>query len=164
MKLPSGRKAILLLGLPLGLAVGGALAYTQLAAGNAPPPEVPDPTAGQQGVLLALDERVVNLATGGSYRYAKIGVTIELRPEAKDFYALQGEARAAQEKTILKEYDKDLPVLLDSLGTVVGAKTSDQIATPDGRAALKAQLLDAFRGELGPKAVLNLYFTDLVMQ
>ncbi len=164
MKLPSGRKAILLLGLPLGLAVGGALAYTQLAAGNPPPPEVPDPSAGQQGVLLELDDRVINLATGGAYRYAKIGVTIEVRPESKDFYALKGEARAASQKTIIADYDKDLPVLLDKLGSVVGAKTSDELSKPDGRAALKAELLDAFREELGQKAVINIYFTDLVMQ
>jgi len=164
VKLPSGRKAILLLGLPLGLAVGGALAYTQLASGSAPPPEVPDPSPGQQGVMLALDDRVINLAAGGAYRYAKIGVTIELRPASKDFYTLAGEARATSQKTIIADFDKDLPVLLDKLGTVVGAKTSDELSKPDGRAALKKELLDSFRSVLGEKDVIDIFFTDLVMQ
>lgn len=163
MKLPKGRKAIIVLGLPVGLALGGALAYTQLAAGSAPR-ETPDPSPGQQGVMLALEERVINLQSGGAYRYAKIGITVELRPETADFYALAGEVRAKTEATLVADRAAEIPILLDTIGSVVASRTSDDMTKLDGRASLKAELLAAIREDLGERTVLDVYFTDLVLQ
>lgn len=161
MKLPGGRKAILLIGLPLGLAAAGAIAFSQMSAKT---PPVPDPRDGQHGPMLALDERVINLQNGGAYHYAKIGVTVELRPPTADFYTLEAEARATAEKTILAREQGAVPLLLDSLGTVVSSKNSNDLTAPDGRTTLKSQVLEAMRGVLGARAVLDVYFTDLVMQ
>ncbi len=163
MKLPGGKKA-LLVGIPAGLAVAGGLAFTQLSGANAGPPPVPDPKTGQHGVMLALDERVINLATGGQYRYAKVGLTVELRPASAGFYDLTGKARADEEKTETANYDAQVPVLLDTLGTVVASEDATTLTTPDGRKQLKSDLLAAVRGVVGEKEVLDIYFTDFVMQ
>jgi flagellar basal body-associated protein FliL len=161
-----GKKTILIAGLPIGLAAAGALAFVVLSGSSAPVPEVRDPAAGEHGVMLALDDKVVNLLPAGptSYRYVKVGVTIELRPATADFYKMAAEARVTAEEAATKGYSEDLPLLLDSLGRVVSARTSDQVATPAARAELKSELLDAFRSVLGEKEVLDLYFTELVMQ
>jgi flagellar protein FliL len=164
MKLPKGRKAILLLGLPLGLAAGGAFMFMQMSGTPAAPPEVPNPSPGFHGPMLALDQRVINLQSGGTYRYAKIGVTIELRPESEAFYALTGEGRATGEEEALAKVKVDVPVLLDILGSTVGKHTSDELTATDGRDQLKQELLAAVRAKLGEKEVIDLYFTDLVMQ
>ena len=165
MKLPKGRKA-LLLGIPLGLAVAGGLAFTQLSGGTASagPPPVPDPTEGHHGVMLALESRVVNLRAGGSYRYAKVAVTVELRPADAAFYTLSGKGRATAEKDAIAEQDAALPLLTDAVGTVVSAADPAGLTTPEGRATLKRGLLDAFRAVLGEREVLEVYFTDFVMQ
>jgi flagellar basal body-associated protein FliL len=161
-----GKKTILLGGLPIGLAVSGALAFVVLSGGSAPKPEIPDPAEGQHGVMLALEERVVNLLPSGTtgYRYAKVGVTVELRPESADFYALKGEPRVAAEKIATDEHEASVPLLLDALGRVVSARDSAQIGGTEARGQLKSELLDAFRHVLGEKEVIDLYFTDLVMQ
>jgi flagellar basal body-associated protein FliL len=161
-----GKKTILIAGIPVGLAVAGGIAFMILSGGSGKPPEIPDPKAGEHGVMLALDDKVVNLLPAGaaSYRYAKVGVTVEIRPATGDFYALAGDARKTAEELAVKGYEEDVPLLLDALGRVVSARTSDQIATPDSRAELKTELLDAFKTVLGEKEVLDLYFTDLVMQ
>jgi flagellar basal body-associated protein FliL len=114
--------------------------------------------------MIALEDKVVNLMAGGDYRYAKVGVTVELRPEAAAFYALKGEARKVAEEEVRKDYEAALPLMLDAIGRVVGAKTSTQLGTPDGREGLKGEL-HAVMGEiLGEHEVLAVYFTDLVMQ
>ncbi len=161
-----GKKTILLGGLPIGLAVSGAIAFVVLSGGSAPKPEIPDPAAGQHGVMLALEERVVNLMQTGTtgYRYAKIGLTVELRPASADFYALVAEPRVAAEKLALGESEASVPLLLDALGRVVSARDSSQIAGAASRLELKAELLEAFRHVLGEREVIDLYFTDLVMQ
>lgn len=161
MKTPS--RKILLLVLPLGLVGAGAAAFLLLSGGSKPVP-VPDPATGQHGPMLALDERVINLQGGGPFRYAKVGVTVELRPASSDFYALAGEPRAAAEKLTTVEHEPEIPLILDALGRIVSARSATELVSVDGRAHLKDQLIEAIRGVLGEKEVLNVYFTDLVMQ
>jgi flagellar FliL protein len=163
MKL-KGRKPILLLGLPIGFALAGALVYMQFASASAPPAKVPDPSPGQSGPMLALEERVINLAPGGAYKYLKLGVTVETRPESGGFYGLKGEGRKTAEEEVVKGWQASMPLLFDKLGQAVAAKTSDELSTTAGRAALKTELVGAFREVLGEDEVLNVYFTDFVMQ
>jgi flagellar FliL protein len=166
LPIPHGRRAILVLGLPLGLAAAGALAFTQLSAGGSTPARVPDPVPGQVGPILALDSRVINLSTTspGSYKYAKVGVSIEIRPSSAGFYDLHGTERTTEQTTELEKYNDDVPLLLDALGTVVSSHDSSTLTTPDGRTQLKAELLEAFGKILGADEVLDVYFTDFVMQ
>jgi flagellar basal body-associated protein FliL len=137
-----------------------------LSGGSSVPPAIPDPAEGQHGIMLPLEERVVNLLPGadGSFRYVKLGVTVEIRPESADFYKLVGEPRVVAEKLLVIDLESVEPLLFDAIGRVVSARDSEQIAPVEGRAALKSELLAAFRSVLGEKEVLDLYFTDLVMQ
>jgi flagellar basal body-associated protein FliL len=164
VKLPRGKRAIALVGVPVGLAVAAGLAVTQLAAGGGAPPPVPDPGPGRHGAMLALESRVVNLPTGGPFRYAKVAVTVELRPESAAFYDLTGEARAAAEKEVVAAAQPLLPLLYDAVGSVVAGSSGAALTTHEGRAALKAELLAAAREILGEEEVLAVYVTDLVMQ
>ena len=165
LPIPRGRRAILSLGVPLGLAAAGALIFTQMSAAHVTP-KIPDPGTGQFGPMLALDDKVINLslATPGGYKYAKIGVTIELRPTSASFYELHGADRTKQETTELASYTDAVPLLTDAVGTVVSAHDSAFLTSADGRAKLKAELLAAVRKILGDEDVINVFFTDFVMQ
>ena len=103
-------------------------------------------------------------ATAIVYHYAKVGITVELRPPTADFYALDGASRATAEKTILTGEQGAVPLLLDTIGTVVSSKTSEDLIAANGRGTLKAQILESMRTVLGAREVLDVYFTDLVMQ
>ena len=165
LPIPRGRRAILSLGVPLGLAAAGALIFTQMSAAHVTP-KVPDPGAGQFGPMLALDDKVINLATTtpGGYKYAKIGVTIELRPTVASFYELHGTDRTKQETTELAAYTDAVPLLTDAVGTVVSSHDSATLTSADGRAKLKTELLAAVRKILGDDEVIDVFFTDFVMQ
>jgi flagellar basal body-associated protein FliL len=165
LPIPKGRRAILVLGLPLGLAAAGALVFTQMSATKVTP-TVPDPAQGQFGPMLALDDKVINLSqtTPGGFKYAKIGVTIEIRPEAASFYKLHGTERTKEETTELGTYADAVPLLIDAVGTTVAAHDSATLATAAGRASLKAELLVSARKILGDSNVIDVFFTDLVMQ
>jgi flagellar basal body-associated protein FliL len=166
LPIPHGRRAILVLGVPLGLAAAGAFVFVQMSASAVVPP-VPDPGPGERGPMLALESRVINLANStqsGAFKYAKVAVTIELRPDDASFYKLDPEARAKQEKTETDAVSEDVPALLDALGSVVSSHDSATLNSIDGRANLKAELLEATRKVLGDKKVIDIYFTDFVMQ
>lgn len=166
LPIPKGKRAILVLGLPLGLAAAGAFVFLQLSTPSRASAPVPDPGTGQLGPILALDDRVINLTTtdNTSYKYAKIGVSIELRPSSASFYDLHGSDRTKTETNELDPYQDEVPRLLDALGAVVSAHDSSTLTTPQGRTALKDELLDAFRKILGPDVVIDIFFTDFVMQ
>ena len=166
LPIPRGRRAILALGVPLGLAAAGALVFTQMSAAPSAPPKIADPSPGQLGPMLALDDKVINLsqATPGGYKYAKIGVTIELRPSASSFYDLHGADRTKQEKTELDKHTEQVPLLIDAVGGVVSAHDSSTLTTADGRAKLKTELLAAAKKVLGSDEVIDVFFTDFVMQ
>lgn len=182
-----GKKTIVLLGLPLGLGVaaGVVVLFVLKPFGPAPAaPTIPDPGPGQHGIMLPLDAKVVNLAPGGDFKYVKVGVTLELRPESADFYALKAEARTAAETLVVKDKEYILPLLDDAVGRVLASKTSTDLLAEGGRETLKTELLAAVRTVLDgssateaaptesgdpaaaaePSEVLDLYFTDLVMQ
>jgi len=116
--------------------------------------------------MLALEDKVVNLSivTPGGYKYAKIGVTIEMRPSAASFYKLHGTERTKQETTELASYTDAVPLLIDAVGTTVSSHDSATLTTVDGRAKLKAELLVAARNILGETEVIDVFFTDFVMQ
>jgi flagellar basal body-associated protein FliL len=198
-----GKKTIALAGVPLGLGVAAAVVFLVVLPKGSAPVGVPDPKPGQHGVMLPLEAKVVNLGAGGDFHYAKVGVTIELRPGDASFYALVAEARTTAETLAVKEYEGATPLLQDAIGRITSAKTSTQLGTPAGREALRTELLAAFREILGdaepaavtsaapapsagtsaapassagsaapaasvtpssPTKVLDIYFTDLVMQ
>ncbi len=161
MKLLKSRRIIVVIG---ALAALLAVGYTQVVARSGAPKPVPDPGPGQHGPMLALDSRVINLQPGGAYTYAKISVTLELRPDSASFYTLTGDARATAESTADAQYTDATPLLLDALGQVVAGHNSNDLVTSAGREALKGQVLTAMRQVLGQRTVLAVYFTDFVMQ
>ena len=165
LPIPRGRRAILALGVPLGLAAAGAFVFMSMSAAKAPA-AIPDPGQSQFGPMLALEDKVVNLslATPGGYKYAKIGVTIEMRPSAASFYALHGAERTKQETTELASYTDAVPLLIDAVGTTVSSNDSATLTTVDGRAKLKSELLAAAKKILGETEVIDVFFTDFVMQ
>jgi flagellar basal body-associated protein FliL len=163
MSFLKSKKAILL-GLPLGLlAVGAYFGYSMMA----PPATdhgVPDPKPGQHGYMLALEQRVINLAPGGPYRYLKIALTVEMRPHSASYYEMSGEAKAAEDKHSGKGYQKLTPMIYDAIQQVVAGYSASELATAEGRAELKTKLREAIGHAIGEHEVLNVYFTDLVMQ
>ena len=166
LPIPHGRRAILILGVPLGLAAAGAFVFMSMSGAKTAPPQIPLPSPGQHGPMLALDSRVINLtaAPAGGYKYAKVAVTIEMRPESSSFYSLSGDGRAKEEKTETDKISQDVPLLLDALGSAVSSHDSSSLTSADGRAKLKAELLIAMRKVLSDEKVIDIYFTDFVMQ
>ena len=165
LPIPHGRRAIIALGVPLGLAAAGAFVFMSMSATKTVP-KIPNPGQGQFGPMLALDDKVINLSmtTPGGYKYAKVGVTIEVRPAAASFYDMHGTERTKQETTELAAYTDAVPLLVDAVGTTVSSHDSSTLTTTDGRAALKAELLTSAKKILGDDKVIDIFFTDFVMQ
>lgn len=160
-----------LVGLLIG--AGGLFAAVQFLGvplGKAPTEEsAPDkaPAAAKkeaphEGVMVPLRERIVNLADPGILRYLKTTITLEIA----DSEAGKGGDHAKPKKG--EEMPVDLrpkaPMIEDYVTTLLASKTTGELMTPQGKAALKQEMKTVINKALKDERVLAVYFTDFVIQ
>lgn len=95
--------------------------------------------------MFPIETMIVNLSDRGSF----LKVTIELSVETEED---------------VKELTEKLPKIKDSLISVLGARTSDQILKPDGRDVLKTELKEALNTALKSEIITDLFFTEFIIQ
>ncbi len=115
-------------------------------------PAMPAAGVGQPGAVVPqyfykLDTFIVNLADEGGSRYLKVTMTLAL-----------------SNKEVEKEIEKKLPVIRDAIITVISNKYYKDIATPAGKLALKREIMARVNILLTTGKVVDIYFTDFVVQ
>jgi len=116
------------------------------------------------GIMYEMDNKVVNLAEPGGLRYLQASIVLELWPLAENFYMLQGEERNLAEDEFIALIDERRPIIDDIVTTTLSSKSFNEIATVEGKQALKDELMAAINNALGYQGVINVYFTSFVVQ
>ncbi len=153
---------LIVVGLAVGAAgmFGASKAFGSAGAGN----HGVQAPASPVGILYLAKERVVNLADSGALRYIKIALALEIEdPSLKGALPRGDEYRRRQEE-LAKELRPFTPLLDDQITTVLAAKTVSQLTTPDGKEQLRQELLEQFNKVLPEHRVLNVYYTEFVIQ
>jgi flagellar FliL protein len=116
------------------------------------------------GLMYELDTQVVNLAEPGGMRYLQASLVLEFSPLMDDLYKLEGEERALAEEDFRNSIDSRRPVIDDIVMSTLSSKTFNEITTIEGKQALKEELMAKINDALGYQGVVNIYFTDFVVQ
>jgi flagellar FliL protein len=116
------------------------------------------------GVMYELESKVVNLAEPGGLRYLQVSIVLEVWPLTEDFFRLEGEERDLAADEFRENINTWRPVIDDLVTTILSSKTFDQIATVEGKQTLKDELISAINEALGYQGVINVYFTNFVVQ
>lgn len=99
-----------------------------------------------------IDPFVVNLADPGSRRYLRMNLNIALKKPKEDEPLLQAR----------------MPQLRDVVLLLLSSKTSEQLRGPEGKTALRQELIDQVNQVLTKKkkkkVIKNLYFTEFLIQ
>lgn len=98
------------------------------------------------GLVLPLPPVTVNLSDPDGRRYLKLGLEVEVNSDV-----------AAQ----LKANDSRIR---DAIIMLLAGKSYGDIATPDGKILLKAELAARLNQILGAQRVVRVYFTDFVVE
>lgn len=130
-----------------------------------------------QGVMYKLDPKVVNLAEPGGLRYLQVSLVLEFHPSVKEYYEakMSGETETAASSghggaaTVAHDPFQDAidtlrPVIDDIVTTLLSSKTFKDIATIEGKQQLKQDLMTQINTALGYQGVINIYFTEFVVQ
>ncbi len=133
-----------------------------------------------QGVMYKLDPKVVNLAEPGGLRYLQVSLVLEFHPSVKEYYETKMSGETATEAQAASGHsggesnavgdpfqeaiDSMRPVIDDIVTTLFSSKTFKDIATIEGKQQLKQELMTQINTALGYQGVINIYFTDFVVQ
>ena len=101
----------------------------------------------QVGPLHQLETFIVNLADEGGNRYLRTKMNLELKNEESNVMV--------QER---------LPMIRNSILMILPTKTYTDIATVEGKSALRDEIVTKLNAFLAPGSVTNIYFTEFVIQ
>ncbi|HEX2987227.1 MAG TPA: flagellar basal body-associated FliL family protein [Chloroflexota bacterium] len=147
----------------IGSAVGGGKAAANEAntgrEGKAAAPATMAP-----GPMFQMKETVVNLSDQGGRRYLKIALSVEFTANADEFRKANAEERKAKQAEFDKKLAPQQPLIEDTIITVLASRTTTDVASPEGKQQLKADLKDSLNRALGGDQVANIYFSQFVTQ
>lgn len=141
-----------LLVLTVGLAAGFFMMWNKLSDMNAQAnlaanSEAEQNQAAAPGPLFSLETFIVNLADEGRSRYLRVTMDLELaQPEDAD-----------------KLSDR-LSQVRDSILMILPSKRFDDIASMEGKVALRDEIITKLNGLYAQNVVTNIFFTEFVVQ
>ena len=100
------------------------------------------------GPMYPLDQFIINLlASGGGKRYLKTSIALEL---------------SIAEMQV--ELDNKRNVLRDTVITILSSKTFEEVQTAKGKQKLKEELMERLNEFLADGRIMNIFFTEFVVQ
>ena len=131
-------------------AAGSSPAASAPIAGTAPAPETrierQSDLPRSTGFVLPLPMITVNLSDPGGRRYLKLGMEVEANADISTELKVQ-EAR-----------------IRDAIIMLLAGKSYGDVASPDGKVMLKAEVAARLNQILGAQRVIRIYFTDFVVE
>ena len=136
-----------------------------------------------QGLKVETGTKIVNLADPGGRRFLKATIVIEVAPPLAVLEAQTAAAEAATAGTgggegeggggavedpaitaFNEEMTQRMPIINDTLVTVLSSKTYEEIYTGAGKGTLKEELIASLNKILPELHVIAVYFTEFVVQ
>ena len=103
------------------------------------------------GAVVSMDTFIVNLADPGGNRYLRVTMDLEL-------------AGKQAGKTAGDELAKRMPQIRDAILMILATKRYADISTPEGKTALREEILNAVNGLLVSSQIARIYFKEFVIQ
>lgn len=141
-------------------AANAAATTSAAVTGAAAPKAVPSPE-------LDITGRVFNLAgNAAGYKYVKLSVVVQFVDGKGDYAKAKGEALTKLQQEFAGSHAGAIAAFNDILTTTVSSKTAADLATPQGKEALRQELISKFNGALAGSndRVSYVLFSDFVMQ
>ncbi len=169
MSVPRGKTTLILAGIGIvaaAVAAGYLLGFPGVTgtAGAGPGSAGTEAEAASPGFMYLLKERVVNLSDPGGRRYLKVAMSIEFTAGAADLRRASHEERRNRQAEFEKSISPQVPLIEDAIIGLLTAKSSTDVASPEGKLQLKNEIKDRLNHLLGGEQVSNVYFTQFLMQ
>lgn len=122
-----------------------------------------------EGIMIDTGTKIINLAEPGGRRYIRIGVVLEFvppeeDPEAKPAAEGEGEAGNPAIDAFTTEVNAKLPMINDTVITLLSSKSFEQLYTTEGKEALRLEIMEKIQSLMPHDELLGVYFTEFVVE
>jgi flagellar protein FliL len=116
-----------------------------------------------QGIMVDTSTKIVNLAEPGGKKFIRVTATLEFAPPA-GYSAMTEELKATALTAFTTEINARIPILDDTIVTILSSKDFQSVYTTEGKDALRQEIMDAVNTKLPEYKVIYVYFKEFVMQ
>ena len=155
------------------------LQYQYDAAFTTPVPQVSEAAASEEttttaaethdfipgeGIMVPMSTKIINLVDPGGRRYIRVTVVVEVAPDNPEYESLPEEEKIAYETAFEEKLNSRLPIMDDTVITLLSTKTYEDLYTADGKEKLRTEILETLSEKLVDLHILSIYFTEFVVQ
>jgi len=115
------------------------------------------------GIMIDTGTKIVNLAEPGGKKFIRVTATLEFVPPP-GYSSLPEEEKAAELAVFMGEINSRIPVLEDTIVTLLSSKDFASVYSTEGKELLKKEIIDTINTRLPEFKVIYVYFKEFVVQ
>ena len=116
------------------------------------------------GIMLNMSTKIINLVDPGGHRYIRLTIVVEFAPDNPEFESLPEEEKTAYLTGFEEKLNSKLPILDDTVITLLSTKTYEDLYTAEGKERLRTEIMDILSNRLVDLHIISIYFTEFVVQ
>jgi hypothetical protein len=116
------------------------------------------------GIMLDTGTKIVNLAEPGGRKFIRCDVVVEFAITDPSYAKLDGEKKTTFMNDFKMEINALLPIINDTVISILSTKDFQSVYTAEGKEALRSEILSTLKAKLPEYYIINIYFTEFVMQ
>jgi hypothetical protein len=128
-----------------------------------PLPDVHDYQPGD-GIMVDMSTKIINLVDPGGHKYIRLTVVVEFAPDNPEYKTLPAEEQTAYLTEFEAKVNALMPIMDDTVITLLSTKTYDDLYTADGKEKLRTEMLETLAKKLPDLQIISIYFTEFVVQ
>jgi flagellar basal body-associated protein FliL len=117
-----------------------------------------------QGLMVDTGSKIVNLIDPTGRKYLRVGIVLEFAPTDLKYYTMASEEKAAYITTFEEDVKSKLPIVNNTIITLLASKTFESVYTAEGKENLRKDIMNTINIQLPEYRVIFVYFTEFVVQ
>ena len=140
-----------------------SLAPQTIVVTATPVPVEPEYLPGE-GIMLNMSTKIINLVDPTGRKYIRLTVVVEFAPDNPEYASLPAEEKATYLTEFNAKLNSRLPIMDDTVITLLSTKTYEDLYTADGKENLRHEIQNILTEKLTDLKILSIYFTEFVVQ
>ena len=117
-----------------------------------------------EGIMLNMSTKIINLVDPTGRKYIRVTIVAEFAPDNPEYESLPLEEKEAYLTEFEEKLNSRLPIMDDTVITLLSTKTYDDLYTAEGKETLRMEILTTLQEKLVDLHLVSIYFTEFVVQ
>jgi flagellar FliL protein len=117
-----------------------------------------------EGFMLNMSTKIINLIDPGGHKYIRLTIVVEIAPSNPEYESLPEEEKIAYLTEFEDELNSRLPIMDDTVITLLSTKTYEDLYTAEGKEKLRLEIMEILAEKLPDLDIISIYFTEFVVQ